>query len=294
MVDAQTKILGVIGDPIEHSLSPLMHNFILKKIGMNFCYHAFRVTDSQLPEAVAGARALNFRGLNVTLPHKTRIVRFLDEIHDEADDLEAVNTVLFSHGKMLGFNTDVIGFMLAVRKTGVDLAGKKAILIGAGGSAKAVALGLLRLGSNEISIYNRNEIRAQITADFLKKKSGSNIFSARALSDWQLYRDVENAAILVNATSVGMYPDFEQIALPEDLKLNPEILVFDLVYNPIETALLKFARSQGAKAENGLDMLIYQGVASEKIWMGRELDVSDFYDELKKTIIEALEKNGTN
>ncbi|NOZ61578.1 MAG: shikimate dehydrogenase [Calditrichaeota bacterium] len=292
MPDAKTGMLGVIGDPIEHSLSPIMHNFIFQKLGLNFCYHAFRVIDRDLPHAIDGFRALNFRGINVTLPHKQNIIQYLDEVHDDAAQLAAVNTVLFSHGKALGFNTDVKGFMNAVINFGVNLEGEKAILLGAGGSARAVALGLLRLGCKEIAIYNRSLPNAQIMAAFLVKKTGISVFFAHDLKDRQLYRDVENAAILVNATNVGMAPDIEKSPLPYDLKLNSKMFVFDLIYNPAETALLSFARKQGVQIQNGLEMLIFQGIASLEIWLGKEIDVSNFFNNLKNKIIEALEENG--
>ncbi len=292
MADAKTKLLGVIGDPIEHSLSPVMHNFILERLGLNFCYHAFHVKQEDLPRALNSFQILNFRGINVTLPHKEKIIQYLDEIQEEAALLEAVNTVLFKKEKIIGYNTDVVGFMKSVENLGINLKEKKAILIGAGGSAKAVALGLQKLGCKEIIIYNRTLKNAQVMAAFLKEKSGQNIFSALDLKDSQIYQDVRDGAILVNATNVGMGKDKTKTPLPDDLKMNSDMLVFDLIYNPLETALLKMAREQGVRTQNGLEMLIYQGIASLEIWLGRKIEISSFLNDLKNKIIGALAKDG--
>jgi shikimate dehydrogenase len=217
-----------------------------------------------------GVRALGIQGLNVTMPHKTSVISFLDEVDSVAKALKVVNTVKNENGKLLGFNTDGVGALLAFRENGVELKGKKVMLLGAGGAARAIAFALAEHAA-EISILNRSIVPAAQLADLIKETFDIKVF-AYALSPLTVKGNLVDADILINATSVGMKPnDNETLVAPKWLK--PDLAVLDIVYNPIETKLAKRAKAAGAKVVSGVEMLIYQGAASFEIWTGAKAPV---------------------
>lgn len=272
--------LGIIGDPIAHSLSPALHNFVLKSLGIAGEYRAYRVRESELKEFLATHREL--MGFNVTIPHKERILSYLGELSREARLIGAVNTVKHENDKLVGYNTDSVGFLRSLQAR--DLSPKRVILGGAGGAARAVAHALLQSEVTTLALYNRTAERARQLAQQLQKLYPSRtifvVDDPRALP-------FEHADLFVNATPVGM----ESAALPVPLpdRLPTALVVYDLVYNPPKTKLLLEAERRGAQTMNGLAMLISQAIESLKIWLDRpDLEEQIEYDSLQRFVEEYL------
>jgi len=262
-ISGKTRVCAVIGDPIEHSLSPTMHNAAFEHLKLDFVFLAFRVTSDHLENAVRGVRALGIRGLNVTMPHKGAVTEFLDEADAAVRFLRAANTILNQGGKLRGFNTDGVGALKALKSNGVELAEQKVLLLGAGGAAKAIAFCLAR-EVDELCILNRDAAKARELAEVLEP-CGKKIVGDELTLE-QVAQGLQDADVLINATSVGMIPnDSESLVRPEWLK--PSLCVMDAVYNPLETQLIRDARAAGAKVVTGAEMLLHQGAASFEIWM---------------------------
>lgn len=282
-ISGRTKVCGVIGDPIEHTLSPLIHNAAFKHLKLDFVYVAFRVRREELESAVKGIRSLGIHGLNVTMPHKNVIIKYLDEIDSTAKLIGSVNTVLNDNGKLVGFNTDGIGALKALKENQVNLDEKKLLLLGAGGAARAIAFQLAP-EVDELRILNRDGEKAEQLAKILKDKFGNKIvggkLSATLLREWLM-----DACILVNATSVGMHPDQDQTLVDRGW-LKPDMTVMDIVYNPLETRLIRDAKSVGAKVVYGTEMLVFQGAASFEIWCNRPAPV----EVMRKVILRSIQK----
>ncbi len=270
MPDAATSLYGIIGHPVGHSLSPLLHNRAFRALGLNCVYLAFDVTD--LEGALSGIKALGIKGLSVTIPHKQSIMRFLDEIDHVAKRIGAVNTVLNKDGRLIGTNTDWIGAVKALEEEAGRLDTKKVLVLGAGGSARAVVAGLAERGAR-VLIANRTLEKAKDLAEQ---------FDARWYSFDEL-PDVE-ASIVVNTTSVGMAPDLERSLIPSDL-LPKYAIIMDIVYSPLKTKLLRDAERAGCKTINGLRMLLYQAVAQFELWTGKPAPVK----EMEHALREAME-----
>lgn len=272
MISGKTKICAIIGSPVEHSMSPAMHNAAFKKLGLDFAYVPFQVLPENLNDAVAGLRALNVVGFNVTIPHKIAIIPLLDSIDPLAQKIGAVNTVVNNHDKLTGYNTDAEGFYRALLQNGVTPHGKNIALLGAGGASRAIACILAEKGAR-LTILNRREHldKAEAIAALIKKGFG---VAVEVLALDNLTAALRNIDILINASSVGMSPDSERSIVPAEL-LSGIPAVVDIVYNPLPTRLLKDAASAGAKTIDGLDMLVWQGALAFKMWTGQEapLDV---------------------
>ena len=265
-----SNIYGVIGDPIEHSLSPQMHNAAFKKLGLNCIYLPFRVTQRNLKSAMMGMRALNIRGFNVVLPHKTAIIKFLDEVDEAAQEVGAVNTILNDEGRLIGYNTDGLGAVRALEEQNEDPSDKRIVLIGAGGAGRAIAFTLARR-ARSMFILNRTQRRAVKLAKDIERKLGKKIL-VRSLTRDSLLRTLQDADILVNATLVGMYPRTEQTVATREV-LHSGMVVFDIVYNPVKTLLLSEAEAAGARTITGVGMLVHQGAEAFKIWTGHSPSV---------------------
>jgi shikimate dehydrogenase len=262
-INGRTRVCAIIGDPVEHSLSPVMHNAAFKELGLNIVYVAFNVTKNGLADAISGARSLGLLGLNVTMPHKNAVIKHLDETDSATKAIGAVNTILNERGKLFGYNTDGKGAMVALQENGVDPEEKKLVLLGAGGAAKAIAFQAAQ-EAEELVIVNRTAEKAKQLAELLHKQFGTKI-TGTTLSDEVLKKELETADILVNATSIGMHPDINVSPVPAEL-LHSGLCVMDIVYNPLETRLLKDAKSVGASVVSGLEMLLYQGAVAFEIW----------------------------
>jgi shikimate dehydrogenase len=262
-VSGKTRVCAVIGDPIEHTLSPSLHNAAFKHLNLDFVFLAFRVTPDHLENAIRGVRALGVRGLNVTMPHKNAVTEFLDEADSAVKFLGAANTILNQGGRLRGFNTDGVGALRALKQNGVELVGKKVLLLGAGGAAKAIAFSLVK-EVDELSILNRDVAKARELVSVLEP-CGKNV-KGDELTLAQIATALQDADVLINATSAGMSPNVhESLIRPE--WLSPKLCVMDIVYNPVETKLIRDAKAAGAKVVSGIEMLLYQGAASFEIWM---------------------------
>lgn len=262
-ISGKTHVCGVIGDPIEHSLSPTMHNAAFSSLKLDFAYLAFKVTPRQVGNAIAGMRALDIVGLNVTMPHKEAVIKYLDQIDENAKFLNAVNTIHNKDGKLFGYNTDGIGALKALKENGANPKGKRVLLLGSGGAARAIAYSLTK-EADELVVLNRTVSEAKELASLLKKTLGKKVVADELLAR-TIKEQLADSDILINATSVGMKPNANQ-SLVESEWFKPDLTVMDIVYNPIETKLDKDAKSAGAKVVSGLEMLIYQGAASFEIW----------------------------
>lgn len=262
-MDSHTVLYGVIGDPIRHSKSPIMLNRAFRETGINGAYGAFHVTPERLGEAISGIRALGFRGLNVTIPHKIEVMGHLDEIDESARAIGAVNTIVNEGGRLIGFNTDGIGYVRSLKEEAEpDLAGKRIVVVGCGGAARGIVWALAKENPGEIVLVNRTAERArELAASF-----GSKTISAL---DWERLREAcEDADVVINTTSVGMSPNVDAVPLDPDW-LRPGAVASDLIYNPLTTAFLKRAADRGCRVHGGLGMFVYQGAYAFEYWTGR-------------------------
>lgn len=281
-VFGNTRVLGVFGHPIEHSQSPAMQNAALREMDLDFVYVPFHVFPDGLEEAVGAIRALDLAGVNVTIPHKESVMRFIDQIGEEAALIGSVNTVVNENGRLRGESTDGAGFMRSMEAEWGGMDGNKALVLGAGGSAKAVAFALAASGC-EIVIANRTRQRAEELSSALNKVFGEGKAKVAGLEREVLAGCVGQADLVVNATSVGMYPDTKSTPVPSEL-MHPGLSVYDLVYNPLETLLVSEARAAGCRAMTGVKMLAHQGALSLEMWTGRKAPV----DVMEAVVAERL------
>ncbi len=267
-ISGKTKICALIGDPIEHTMSPVMHNTAYKKLGLDYVYIPFRVKPEGLPLAVAGLRALNVRGFNVTIPHKVSILPLLDGLDPLAEKIGAVNTVVNEDGELRGYNTDATGFLQALLGRKVEPGDKNVVILGAGGASRAISYILAGRGAH-LTILNRKlELDwAEEIAEFIREDLGREV-RVLELIPRLLGKALEGADILVNATSVGMSPASGKSPAPAKL-LHRRLVVFDIVYNPMMTRLLKEAQAAGARIIGGIDMLAWQGALAFEKWTGQ-------------------------
>lgn len=282
-ISGNTQVYGVIGDPISHTLSPVIHNAAFGASKLDCVFLAFKVKPEDVGKAIEGMRALGIQGLNVTMPHKAAVISFLDEIDSTARVLNAVNTIHSKNGRLFGFNTDGLGALEALRKNGVELKNKKVMLLGAGGAARAIAFTLVQECGNLV-ILNRSPKSAEELASLLKTTLERKVF-ADQLSPKVIKANLLDTDVLINATSIGMKPHDNQTPVSAEW-LNPNLTVMDIVYNPVKTRLAKDADAAGAKVVNGVEMLIYQGAASFELWTGRKAPV----DVMRKAAISHLQK----
>ena len=282
-ISGKTRVCGVIGEPIEHTLSPVMHNAAFQALGLDYAFLAFRVKPAEVETAVNGVRALNIRGLNVTMPHKTAIIKHLDRVDLSAQIVNSVNTVLNKDNLLFGFNTDGIGALKALKQNGVELKGRKVLLLGAGGAARAIAYSMAK-EADELAVLNRTVKQAQALARLLEKSFNKKIASG-SLSTEDIQVNLQDSDILINATSIGMKPKADESPVAPKL-LRRNLAVMDIVYNPLETKLAKEAKAAGAKVVSGVEMLIYQGAASFEIWTGKSAPI----DVMRQAALSHLQK----
>jgi len=267
MVSSETGVCGLIGDPVAHSVSPAMHNAAFISLGLNYIYLPFRVAREHLAAAIGGMRAFNIRGLNVTLPHKVAVIPLLDGLDPLARKIGAVNTIVNDNGYLKGYNTDAGGFIEALAQGGFQPQGKKVVVLGAGGASRAISFALAESGA-DIAILNRQQEMdwAGALAVDVSRLCGREV-KALELNDGNLKAVLAGADLLVNATSVGMSPGVDKTPVPKGL-LKKGLVVFDAVYNPLNTRLLAEAEAIGAKTIGGLDMLVGQGALAFELWTG--------------------------
>jgi shikimate dehydrogenase len=264
-ISGKTRVCGVIGDPIEHTLSPAMHNAAFEHLKLDYVFLAFKVKAAEVKNAIRGMRGLGIHGLNVTMPHKKAVIDYLDEVDETAEFLGSVNTILNGNGRLRGFSTDGAGALNALKENGVNPRGKKLLLLGAGGAAKAIAFAFAK-EVEELVFLNRTPEKTKALTEALSSKVGKKV-TGETLTPHAIQKNMQDVDILINATSVGMHPHVGQsLVAPQWLK--PDLTVMDIVYNPTETKLAKDAKAAGARVISGVEMLIYQGAASFEIWTG--------------------------
>ncbi len=280
--DNKKKLVGLIGRPVKHSVSSDVHNAAFNYLNLEYFYIAFEVKEDALRSAVIGLKALEATGFNVTIPYKQKVVKFLDKLVDDARTIKAVNTVVIKKGKMIGYNTDVPGVINALIPYKDMLSGCDALILGAGGGASAAALALAKLGCNRITFVSRTPSKARRLADFFKQRIKISTDSL-GLSASNLSNIAKPYGIIINATPVGMWPNSDSSLLRRE-HIRSGSIVMDMVYNPIETVLLKEARLAGAFCVSGLDMLVFQAAESFRLWTSLEPPI----EVMKRAAIEAL------
>lgn len=261
-INGRTGLLCLIGDPVEHSLSPLIHNTALKELGLNYVYMAFRVSKNTVNHVVEAFKVMGVKGFNVTMPLKKDVIRFLDVVDPKALKIGAVNTVLNTSGRFIGFNTDGIGAVKALEENGVNIDGAYIVILGAGGTGRAIAYTLMDRECN-IVILNRTVEKSKMLA--AEVSNGSASVEWGSLTEDSLSMHLSKADIVINSTSVGMKPMDCETPIPKSL-LRRGLTVFDVVYSPLETRLLMEAKEAGAQTIDGLEMLLNQALESFKIW----------------------------
>jgi shikimate dehydrogenase len=281
-IRATNQVLGVIGDPVAHSFSPDMHNAAIATLGVDYCYVAFHVLPDRVGEAMRGLRGLNIRGLNVTIPHKLAVMEHMDRISEEALAVGAVNTISYEDGELIGYNTDVYGVLTALREiAGIETFPSHCVVLGAGGASRAVTYALGSQGGvQQVTILNRTVERAEALARDMEKITGKKI-DVGAMDAEAQCRSFADAGLVVNTTSLGMYPVVDASPLADVKAVHPDLVLYDTVFNPLETQLMREFRSVGAPAFGGLDMLVFQGARSFAIWT----EVEPPADVMKKAVI---------
>lgn len=267
-VNLRHELVGAFGDPIDENPTGIMQEAAFEALGLQWRYQLLHVTAENLPAAVKGVRALGFRGFNCTIPHKVAVMAHLDEIAPDAQKIGAVNTVRRDGDRLIGENTDGKGFLRGLREgMGVDPAGKRIVILGAGGAARAIAVELALAGAAELTIYNRSRERGEAMHRDLVAATGASA----TLHGWDSTVAITpEVDILVNATSIGLYPNVDDMPAVSLDAAGSHLLVCDVIPNPPETPFIKAAQSRGLKTLNGLSMLVYQGVIGFEMWTGHK------------------------
>ena len=275
-INGHTKLTGLLGSPVAHSKSPLMHNEAFKELGLNYVYLCFDVLENNLKVAYEGLKKLNVAGFNCTMPDKTLICELVDELSPAASMIGAVNTVVNKDGKFIGHNTDGIGYMQSVKDAGFNIIGDTMTLLGAGGAASSIFVQAALDGVKNINVFSIKDRfweKAEKMVDTVNSKTDCNAKLIELGNDDVLGESIEKSQILTNATSVGMAPNVDGCIIPDKKMLREDLIVSDVIYNPMETKLLRMAKEQGCQTFNGLYMLLYQGAEAFKIWTGKDMPV---------------------
>ncbi len=264
----RAELTGVFGDPVDENPTGIMQEAAFQAVGLDWRYLTLKVTPAGLADAMAGMRAMHFRGINLTIPHKVAVLPLLDEVAPDAALIGAVNTVRRDGDCLIGENTDGKGFLRAVRDdAGLDPAGARVVLLGAGGAARAIAVELALAGADHLTIVNRSAARGQELVTLLNDRTPA----AATFVPWDgPYRVPPGAAILVNATSIGLFPDTDATPDLDEATIRPNLLVCDVIPNPPRTRFLRAAEARGARTLDGLGMLVYQGAIGYRMWTGQE------------------------
>lgn len=280
-INAKTKVCALIGYPVEHSFSPLIHNAGFKELGINFVYVAFPVKDVE--HAICGIRALNIRGTSITIPHKVKAIGYMDRLDNLAQKIGSINTIVNQDGELIGYNSDGMGALKAFHDRGIDLRRKRILMLGSGGAARAIAFSLVMNEEVEkLHIIGIIEKEMNTLVNDLKKAGGGNI-QGTLLKDDTLKKTLPASDMLINCTPIGMHPKTGESPVPSSL-LTPGLLVFDAVYNPPQTTLLKDAQKAGCVTISGLDMFINQALVQFELWTGEKAPE----EVMKKILLENL------
>ena len=278
-ITGHTRLTALLGSPVAHSISPLMHNEAFQLLDLDYTYLCFEVNEETLPAAVDGLKACGIRGFNLTMPNKNKIVELLDELSPAARLIGAVNTVVNDDGHLTGYNTDGVGYMQAVKDAGYDITGKAITIMGAGGAATAICAQAALDGVEKIHIFARETSRFWDRTQKLAENINSTRPCKAVLHENKdtaaLAQAISESALLLNATSVGMAPNTEGTIIEDTSLYHPDLIVSDVIYNPRETRFLKEAREAGCRTFNGMYMLLYQGAEAFRLWTGKEMPVKE-------------------
>lgn len=286
-IDGHTRLCGLIGNPVEHTMSPMIHNTLAQKEGRNLVYVPFHVEKGRIGEAVKGAFALNVLGLNVTVPYKSEVIGHLDGMDEMAEKIGAVNTLVRTDNGYKGYNTDVTGLYRAMCSEGIRLEGEEILILGAGGAARAAAFLCASKGAQKVYILNRTIEKAQGVAEEVNKAFRTGCVSAMCTGD---YRKLGTGRkyLAIQATSVGLYPDTEKAVIMEQDFYGMVHTGFDLIYKPFCTKFMSLVREAGGRAFHGLKMLLYQGIEAYELWNGAAVPEEDALA-LYRILLESME-----
>jgi shikimate dehydrogenase len=280
-INSRTTLYGVFGNPISHSKSPLMLNRAFQESGINAAYAAFHIDPGTLKEAIQGIRALRFRGVNVTIPYKVDVMSYLDEIDEGARVIGAVNTIVNENGKLIGYNTDGIGYVRSLyEETGLLLQGIRVLLLGAGGAGRGIAYALAKAGAEIVWVSNRTASKADELVSYI-----SLLTEAKSIALEAIAGIIDKVDLVVNNTSLGMHPNINEIPLDPSL-LHDKLVVSDIIYTPVETHFLKEAKARGAITHGGLGMFIYQGAYAFEYWTGQNAPIQAMREIVLQSLME--------
>lgn len=276
IITGHTQLTGLLGSPVAHSISPMMHNEAFAQLGLDYAYLAFDVNEEELETAIEGLRAMKIKGFNLTMPNKNRMCRLCDKLSPVAQITGAVNTVVNENGIFVGHTTDGIGYMESVKEAGLNIIGEKITVLGAGGAATSIIAQAAFDGVAEISIFNQKSKSYERMEGIIYKLTEQtncklNLFTYD--SQDILRKELAESILLVNTTPVGMAPNIEDSLITDTTMFHSKLTVSDIIYNPEETKFLRLAKEAGCKTFNGLHMLLYQGAAAFKLWTGQEMPV---------------------
>lgn len=275
-ITGHTGLTGLLGSPVAHSISPMMHNESFRHLNLDYVYLCFDVNTDNLKDAVTGLKTLGVKGFNCTMPVKNKMFELIDEASPAAEIIGAVNTVLNNNGKLIGYNTDGIGYMKAVQDAGHNIIGKKMTLLGAGGAATAVCTQAALDGVSKINVFSLKDQfypRAEQLVERINKNTNCKVTLYDLADKNALYDSIAASDILTNGTPVGMAPNTDACIIEDESIFRPELIVSDVIYNPEETKLMKMAKSHNCPVFNGLFMLLYQGAEAFKIWTGENMPI---------------------
>ena len=287
-IDGYTRICGLIGNPVEHTMSPLIHNSLSERLGKNLTYVPFHVPTGHVKEAVEGAYALNLLGLNVTVPYKSEVIPFLKDIDPLAKQIGAVNTLVRTDDGFKGYNTDMPGLYRAMCEDGVKIEGEKVLILGAGGVARAVAMLLAQKKASEIVILNRTADKAQVVAEEVNSIVGKQLVKAMTPGDHKELPEGEKY-LAIQATNVGMFPDVDKAVIEDEAFYQKVHTGYDLIFNPSVTRFMELVQEHGGKAFGGGKMLLYQAVIAYELWTGVQIG-KELAAEIYGRLREAMER----
>lgn len=275
MINSKTYLTGLIGNPVEHSLSPEIHNFMFSETKENGIYLAFKVEKENIKKTLEGMKSLGIKGFNVTIPHKEEVLSSLDFISEEVKVIKACNTIFNNDGKLEGYNTDYLGFLKTLEEEGFQIKGKNIAVLGAGGASRAILWALKNNKPSNVDIFNRSLDKAKNLIEEFEIES-SRAFLLTDFKNHSLKYD-----LIINTTSVGMGTLKDQSPIEENVELKKEVILYDLIYNPSKTKFLEIGASSNLKIINGLDMLLYQAILSFQIWTKNDFDIKEMKSKLK-------------
>jgi len=277
------KKVYLLGDPVEHSISPQMHNAAYAELGIEYNYEAIKVSLEDLENKVQMLRSSDVAGANITVPHKEHVIKLLDEIDPNARSIGAVNTIKNNDGKLIGYNTDSKGFIDSLKEDGcISPEGKNVMVLGAGGAARAICVALFTAGVPIIYLFDIFESKAKILSADLTSRCKCGAF--KIITKEEINESIMDVELLINASPVGMHPKFDSCPVPDDAPFHKDLFVYDLVYNPSETKLIKLAKAKGSNGITGLGMLVRQGAASFEIFTGVKPSVDTMFMAARKAL----------